>query len=161
MPAPTPGYVKNIIRRSLREVIDPSPSKKDEQKIWEFFSSKCAYCGKKVRKEYKEGHIDHLVSSSCGGSNQISNRVLSCASCNEKEKLDKPWEKFLAQKCSSKRIEAERKEKILKWQKTHKEFTLSKEILNKVESLANHITSYYSEKIEQARNLRNNKEKEE
>jgi len=75
MPAPTPGYVKNIVRRSLREIVDPSPSKKDE---------------------YKEGHMDHLVSSSVGGSNQISNRVLSCASCNEKEKLDMPWEQFFS-----------------------------------------------------------------
>lgn len=29
MPAPTPAYVKNIIRRSLREIVDPSPKKKE------------------------------------------------------------------------------------------------------------------------------------
>ncbi len=155
MPAPTPGYVKNIIRRSLREIVDPSPGEKDKQKIWEFFNSKCDYCGKGVRKEYEEGHIDHLVSSSIGGSNQISNRVLSCASCNEKEKLDMPWEKFLAQKSSDKSVEAERKDKILKWQKMHKEFTLGKEIISKIESLAEDVVSYYNEQVNQARSLRN------
>lgn len=64
MPAPTPAYVKNIIRRSLREVVDPSPSKAEVKQIWEFFDSKCVYCGKELHKEKKEGHIDHLVSSS-------------------------------------------------------------------------------------------------
>ncbi len=87
MPAPTPGYVKNMIRRSLRETIDPSPTKKEETRIWDFFNSECAYCGKKLRKINKEGHIDHLVPSALGGANHISNRVLSCADCNEKEKL--------------------------------------------------------------------------
>ncbi len=154
MPAPTPGYVKNIIRRSLREIVDPSPSKKQEQKIWDFFNSRCAYCGNKVHKEYKEGHMDHLVSSSIGGSNQISNRVLSCAPCNEKEKLDMPWEQFLAQKCEDKSVEAERKDKILKWQKIHKEFILSKEILAKIKSLGDDIAVLYDEKVKQARGLR-------
>ena len=155
MPAPTPGYVKNIIRRSLREIIDPSPIRKDEQIIWEFFNSKCAYCGKKLLKGHKEGHVDHLVSASCGGANLISNRVLSCAKCNETEKLDKPWEEFLAKKCSDKRIEAERKAKILQWQKTHKECILGKDVISKIKSLADEATSYYDEKIRQARSLRN------
>ena len=113
MPAPTPSYVKNIIRRSLREVVDPSPSKKDERKIWEFSNFECAYCGKKLRKEHKEGHIDHLVTSSLGGSNYISNRVLSCASCDEKEKLDMSGEKFLIQKNPNQNLLTKRKEKIL------------------------------------------------
>jgi hypothetical protein len=32
MPAPTPAYVKNMIHRSLREIIDPSPTKEDKEK---------------------------------------------------------------------------------------------------------------------------------
>lgn len=155
MLAPTPGYVKNIIRRSLREIVDPSPCKKDVQIIWEFFNSECAYCGKKLRKGHKEAHIDHLVSSSYGGANQLCNRVLSCATCNEKEKLDKPWEEFLAQKCSSKQIEAERKSKILQWQKKHKEYLLGKDILSKIKSLADDVAVCYDEKVDQVRKLRN------
>jgi len=154
MPAPTPGYVKNIIRRSMRETVDPSPKAKDVNTIWDFFNSECAYCGKKLRKGYKEGHIDHLISASCGGANGISNRVLSCASCNEAEKLDMPWEEFLSKKCSNKHIEAERKNKILQWQKTHKESILGKDVLSKIKLLADDVTSYYDEKIKQARILR-------
>ena len=154
MPDATQGYVKNIIRRSLREIVDPRPSKNDKQKIWEFFNSKCAYCGKKLRKEHKEGHIDHLVSASCNGYNQISNRVLSCAKCNAEEKLDMPWEKFIEKKCSDKHTAAERKSKILQWQKTHEESILKENVLSKIKSLADEVVSYYDGKIRQARSLR-------
>ena len=157
MPAPTPGYVKNIIRRSLREIIDPSPSKEEEQAIWDHFDSECAYCGRKLRKGYKEGHIDHLVSSSCGGANHLCNRVLSCADCNEKEKLNKPWEEFLASKCSSKQIEAKRKSKILQWQRTHKATFIGENVLSKIKSLTDNIVAYYDETVDRARRLRNRK----
>jgi CRISPR/Cas system Type II protein with McrA/HNH and RuvC-like nuclease domain len=138
----------------LREIIDPSPNKEDVQTIWEFFNSECVYCGKKLHKGQKEGHIDHLVSASCGGANQISNRVLSCATCNEKEKLDKPWEGFLTQKCPNKQIESERKSKILRWQKIHKECLLEKDILSKIKSLADDVAVCYDDKVNQAKKLR-------
>jgi CRISPR/Cas system Type II protein with McrA/HNH and RuvC-like nuclease domain len=155
MPAPTPGYVKNMIRRSVREIVEPSPTKKDEQKIWDFFGSGCAYCGKKLNKGYKEGHIDHLVSSSLGGSNHISNRVLSCANCNEKEKLDMPWEKFLTQKNPDKSIASRRKDKILKWLSMHKTVIIKKEILDEIESLSNEVVDFYDKNVKLARQLRN------
>jgi len=155
MPAPTPGYIKNMIRRSLREVVDPSPSKSDERKMWEFFNSECAYCGKKIRKENKEGHIDHLISCSKGGSNQITNRVLSCASCNEKEKLDMYWEEFLAQKNPDKNILTKRKEKILAWQRLHKQVSFNKKILEKIESISDKLVAYYDKKVRYIRGLRN------
>lgn len=151
MPAPTPSYVKNIIQRSLREIVDPSPSSKEKQTIWDFFNSKCAYCGKKLRKERREGHIDHLVPD---GTNQLRNRVLSCADCNGDEKRDKPWKEFLAQKCSNKQIEAERKSKILQWQSTHEAPILGKDILSKIKSLADDVTARYDEILDQVRRLR-------
>ncbi|MDD4894186.1 MAG: HNH endonuclease domain-containing protein [Candidatus Omnitrophica bacterium] len=154
MPASTPSYVKNIIRRSLREIVDPSPSKEAERTIWEYFNSECAYCGKKLRKEHREGHIDHLVPDD---TNQLCNRVLSCADCNGDEKRDKPWKEFLAQKCSSEQIEAERKSKILQWQSTHEAPVLGKGVLSKIESLANDVAARYDEILEQARRLRNKK----
>ena len=97
MPAITPGYVKNVIRRSLREIVDPSPTKEEEVRIWKFFNSECAYCGKPLSKPQKQGHIDHLFPSSLDGPNHISNRVLSCATCNEAEKLDGAWQEFMVQ----------------------------------------------------------------
>jgi 5-methylcytosine-specific restriction endonuclease McrA len=155
MPAITPAFVKNIIRRSLREVVDPSPIKKDIHMIWDYFNSECAYCGKKIVKGSKDGHIDHLVSSSCGGYNKISNRVLSCATCNEKEKLDRPWEEFLKQKCQNKYIEEKRKSKIVQWQTMHNDNMLDKEIISKIKVLGDDVASYYDEKVKQARALRN------
>jgi hypothetical protein len=156
MPAPTPAYVKNIIRRSLREIVEPSPKKKEISLIWEFFNDKCAYCGKKLKKEKKEGHIDHLISASLGGSNHISNRVLSCANCNEKEKLDMDWKKFLIQKSRSNSLLLKRKEKILKWQKKHKKVILNKNIIDKIESSGNEVSLFYDEKIKEIRNLQYN-----
>jgi 5-methylcytosine-specific restriction endonuclease McrA len=115
MPAITTTYAKNIIRRALRELVDPSPSKREITFLWEFFESSCAYCGSRLTRKNKEGHVDHLVAASLGGSNHISNRVLSCANCNEKEKLDKPWEQFLRHKNSDEKVLSQRTAKILEW----------------------------------------------
>ena len=156
MPAPTPPYVKNMIRRSLREIIEPSPKKKEISLIWEFFNHECAYCGKQLNKEKKEGHIDHLISASLRGSNHISNRVLSCADCNEKEKLDMDWEKFLIQKNRCNTLLLKRKGKILKWQEKYKKVILNKKIIDKIESLGNEVSFFYDEKVKEIRNLKQN-----
>jgi len=155
MPAPTPGYVRNMIRRSLREICDPSPKKKDEQQIWDYFDSECAYCGKKLNKASKDGHIDHLASSALGGSNCISNRVLSCANCNEKEKLDMPWAKFLTQKNPDKFVSSRRKNKILKWLSMHQTKIIRKDVLAKILSLGDEVVAVYDEKVKLTRQLRN------
>ena len=155
MPAQKPAYVKNVIKRSLREIVDPSPTEKDEQRIWAFFNSECAYCGKTLSKPHKEGHIDHLVSSALDGTNHISNRVLACATCNEKEKLDSPWEKFLTQKNRDKTTASRRREKILEWQGMHNKTTVKKETLDKIRSLGNEVAEFYDEKVRLARKLGN------
>ena len=157
MPAPTPGYVKNMIRRSLREILDPSPKRKEFEKIWEFFKSQCAYCGLRLKKKNKEGHIDHLVSASSGGANHISNRVLSCANCNEKEKLDMPWTKFLLQKNPDNNLAAQRREQILIWQKQNSILpkNISAEFLKKIQLFGDEIAALYDAKVDELRNLRN------
>lgn len=116
-PASTP-YVKNVSRRRFSELVDPSPSQQEEAAIWLYFASCCAYCGRALRKEHKEGHLDHLVSASAGGPNAIGSRVLSCASCNEKEKLDRPWEQFLRIKAASDEFK-KRRDRIREWQEQH------------------------------------------
>lgn len=93
----TNPMAKNSIRRALREMVDRSPSSREITTVWEFFKNSCAYCGKRLKREQKEGHLDHLIADAKGGLNHISNRVLSCATCNEKEKLDKDWQFFLAE----------------------------------------------------------------
>ncbi len=152
MPEYTSSYAKNIIKRSLREIIDPGPSKKEKQTIWDYFGSECAYCGKRLHKGRREGHIDHLVPN---GANQLYNRVLSCKECNGDEKRDKSWKRFLAQKRSNVKIKAKRKAKILQWQKRHKKPIFRKGVLSKVESLQDNVISYYERNVEKARRLRN------
>jgi len=154
MPAPTPGYVKNIIRRSLREIVDPGPIKEDEERIWKFFENKCAYCGKPLRKLQKEGHIDHLVPASLGGPNHISYRVLSCANCNEAEKLDAPWQEFITRKNQDPEVARTRVDKIREWQKLNGGLVLDKKKLREIAGLSESVVAYYDAKVKEARRLR-------
>jgi len=119
MPAITTAYVKNIIRRCFSEIVDPSPNRRGVEAIWRHFDNRCAYCNRLLNRAAKEGHIDHLVSASGGGANAIGNRVLSCSSCNEKEKLDKPWEAFLKFKSGSDAEFVRRRQRILDWRKAN------------------------------------------
>jgi len=153
MPAVTPGYVKNVIRRSLREIVDPSPTKEDEERIWKFFNSECAYCGKPLNKLQKQGHIDHLVPSSLDGPNHISNRVLSCATCNEAEKLNGAWQEFMVQKNRDPAVLCAHMAKIHEWQKLNGKPTLNQEKLHEIESLSESAVAFYDAKVKAARKL--------
>lgn len=117
MPAVTTAYVRNIIRRGFSEMVDPPPSPEERAAIWTHFDDCCAYCGCPLRRTEKEGHIDHLVPASQGGANAVGNRVLSCATCNEKEKLDRPWEVFLRNKAQTDADFVSRRQRILDWQR--------------------------------------------
>ena len=154
MPAPTPGYVKNIIRRSFREIIDPSPSKDDETKIWKYFQNECAYCGAQLQKSKKEGHIDHLLPSSLDGPNHISNRVLSCATCNEAEKLDGEWHEFILSKNRDLDSARARIANIRAWQELNGKPDLNKDKLRQIERLSDSAVAFYETKVNEARNLR-------
>jgi hypothetical protein len=119
MPAVTTAYVKNIIRRGFSELVDPSPTRDEHEMVRTHVENRRAYCGELLRRGAKEGHIDHLVAASQGGANALGNRVLSCASCNEREKLDRPWETFLREKATSDAVLLKRRERILEWQQAH------------------------------------------
>jgi CRISPR/Cas system Type II protein with McrA/HNH and RuvC-like nuclease domain len=153
MPAITPSYVKNVICRSLREIVDPSPTKKDEERIWKFFNSECAYCGKQLSKLQKQGHIDHLLPSSLDGPHHISNRVLSCATCNEAEKLDGAWQEFMVQKNRDPAVLRARIAKIHEWQKLNGKPTLNQKILREIELLSESAVAFYDAKVKAARKL--------
>jgi len=154
MPAPTPSYVKNMISRSLREIVDPSPTKKAKERIWKFFDYQCAYCGKLLRKTQKEGHIDHLSPTSLGGSNHISNLVLSCATCNEAEKLDGAWQEFILRKNQDPEVVRTRIAKIREWQRLNGGPVLDKNKLCEIDRLSELAAAYYDMKVKEARKLR-------
>ena len=100
MPTVTFSRAKNMGRRDLYGVVDPDLTKKQIDELWTFVRSRCAYCNRELGRGKKQAHIDHLLSTSARGLNHISNRVLSCAACNEDEKRDRPWREFLREKVS-------------------------------------------------------------
>jgi HNH endonuclease len=59
--------------------------------------------------------MDHLVSLAKGGTNHISNRVLSCARCNGDQKREHDWREFLYSKSVSSTQFRRREERILGW----------------------------------------------
>ena len=106
---------KNLMKRSLNAVIDPTPKKVDIDRLWLFFDSSCAYCKVKLIRSERLGHLDHIVPHSAGGTNDIHNHVLSCSRCNGDEKREEHWESFLARKAPSAKIYAERANWIREW----------------------------------------------
>ena len=101
----------------------------------------------------KQGHIDHLFPSSLGGLNHVSNRVLSCAKCNEAEKRDEAWQLFIIQKNPDKAILHTRIAKIQEWQKLNKKPTLDQGMLNEIEKLSDQVVTKYNTKVRAARKL--------
>lgn len=53
------SVAKNGMARAVDSILDPWPSRKDP--IWGFFASSCAYCGLKLVKAARLGHIDHAT----------------------------------------------------------------------------------------------------
>lgn len=115
MPKDTPSMAKNKIKRSLSAIYDPHPSPAEVNLLWEYFESCCAYCGSLIERDSRTGHLDHLVPSAEGGSNNIHNHALSCAKCNGDEKREEAWESFLERKAESPSVLMLRKSKIEKW----------------------------------------------
>lgn len=112
MPKMTPALAKNTLRRALRAIVDPEPPKSEIAKLWEFFKSACAYCGRNLSRNSREGHLDHLVHT---GPNHISNRVLACSTCNGDEKRDLSWLPFLKNKVRSRTLFKFRYHRIRAW----------------------------------------------
>lgn len=105
---------KNIMRRCLNELLDPSPASIDA--VWQHFESRCAYCRRELDRDLREGHMDH---ADVGGGNQLGNLVLSCGACNGDEKRDAPWREFLLKKAPTQADFVEREARILNWFEQH------------------------------------------
>lgn len=113
----TVSQAKNDIKTCLNEIIDPSPSDKERDQIWDHFESQCCYCGESLNRKKREGHLDHLISKNSGGFNHISNRVLSCNVCNGDEKREADWTPFLKSKAKTTEEFEKRKQRIEDWTK--------------------------------------------
>ncbi|HWQ56061.1 MAG TPA: HNH endonuclease signature motif containing protein [Bryobacteraceae bacterium] len=156
MPKITVSYAKNIIRRALREIVDPSPEPDQLELAWKHFESRCAYCGVVLTRGSKHAHFDHLISAAGGGVNHISNRVLCCSDCNEKEKLDRPWDEFLRCKTGGATEYEERLRKITDWitMRAQPGELLSNDDSTVVDGLADEVNVFFQTRVDKVRELR-------
>ncbi|WP_095148179.1 HNH endonuclease [Pseudomonas sp. Irchel s3a18] len=111
----TPSMARNKMRRCLAAILDPHPSGAEVEELWNYFQFSCAYCGIPMVRASRTGHLDHIVSSALGGSNEIHNHLLSCNRCNGDEKRDEDWQRFLARKVTDSELAAERHAHISAW----------------------------------------------
>jgi hypothetical protein len=109
----TTPQIKNLMRRGLRLLVDPEPTREEKTRIRDYFQHRCAYCGKALPTD--QGDIDHLIPAALGGANGLANRVLSCKPCNAHEKRDRNWLEFIQAKSESLTVFQERRAKIENW----------------------------------------------
>lgn len=156
MPKDTPSLAKNKMRRSLAAIFDPRPSKAEVEELWAYFESRCAYCGTSINRDSRTGHLDHLVLSSEGGSNNVHNHALSCARCNGDEKREESWLSFLDQKAESPQVFDARKKKIENWLAEAPASSLSPENAARAEAIIERAIANFEESVEEMRALRRN-----
>lgn len=113
---PTVSQAKNIMRRTLSEIVDPCLTPALEDALWIHFDASCAYCAVHIDRASRTGHLDHLES---GAGNGPMNRVLACARCNGDEKREQPWRAFLQDKCPDDVERRRRIERIEAWVAQH------------------------------------------
>lgn len=154
MPKDTPSIAKNKIRRSLLAIYDPYPSKSETKLLWEYFESSCAYCNVFIDPGSRTGHLDHLISSTEGGTNNIHNFVLACARCNGDEKRDESWVSFLERKSDSMLTNIKRKEKIECWSTRAPVSELSSEFSVELAGILKEALDDFDASVKKMRDLR-------
>ena len=142
------------MRRSLVAIYDPHPSKTEVNELWKYFESRCAYCGEPIERESRTGHLDHLVPSSEGGSNNIHNHALSCARCNGDEKREESWNSFLATKSENPSVHEERKAKIECWQALAPAQSKNQEFISDSETIIKEAIESFEVSVSKMRALR-------
>lgn len=110
----TTSQAKNLMRRAVDEIIDPGPRSIDE--LWQHFEARCAYCGKDLGRDRREGHIDHADAQR---GNHLGNLVLACGSCNGDEKREESWRRFLRRKTANDAEFVARESRVLAWFELH------------------------------------------
>lgn len=110
----TISQAKNRMRRTVDEIIDPSPVNIDA--LWEHFEGRCAYCGGVLSRSAREGHVDH---ADAGGGNHLGNLVLSCGICNGDDKREESWREFLRRTTTDDAVFADRETRIQEWLDEH------------------------------------------
>lgn len=112
-----PAWLKNIARRVLWAALENDISKDERAAMLKHFEGGCAYCRVALGNRW---HADHVVAVDKGGFNHVSNRVPSCARCNEQEKREMDWLEFLKSVCGSdSQAFKMRERKIIDWRNAY------------------------------------------
>ena len=145
---------KNLVARCLRNIIDPVPTTNERNEVWDYFENKCAYCGKEMSPTSRVGHLDHVISASEGGSNHISNSVLSCPGCNGDDKRELDWDAFLKEVAGE--AYEDRRARIQAWldHEPGAKRSLSNKELAVLERVTSEAKSAISKAAEELRSLR-------
>ncbi len=153
----TPSQARNAIKKSLKVVIDPKPTKKEKEQVWLYFENKCAFCECELDPKRRQAHLDHVIADSEGGSNRLCNLILTCAICNGDEKREIPWQEFLQIKCNGETPEYfERHQRITKWFELQDgEATISDEQKEMINDAFDKVNAIYSEVVKQLRTQQN------
>jgi len=147
----TLGKAKNHLKRALREIIDPSPSQTELDSLWAYFKGCCAYCGRQLRREAREGQLDHLETSTGGGCSAIGNRVLSCGPCNGDERREIPWREFLRVKCADEKLHSLRSRLIEGWQSANPTPPVAEHLVTAMQSAYKEISEAIDEAVKRLR----------
>ena len=150
----TPSMAKNKIKRSLGAILDPYPTAKETNLLWEYFEQSCAYCGVVMNRKSRIGHLDHVVPQAEGGNNSIYNHVLSCAKCNGDEKRELDWLLFLEQKSVHVDLLKTRKVKIENWLMRNDNVGIEARVLERAEKIIADALAQFDESVIAMRNLR-------
>lgn len=87
------GRASEHKHRALKHGNGGTHTAADVQKQHERQKGKCYYCAVKLSKGKNAYHVDHIIPLSRGGSNDPSNLVITCPTCNLKkqDKLPHEW----------------------------------------------------------------------
>ena len=113
MPNHKPPQARRTIKVALKAIVDPELTTSQRSTVKEYFGQRCAFCDRELSGT--RAHLDQLLPVAKGGTNQLSNRVLSCASCNGDKKLDRDWREHLREVTLDENAYRERKNRILAW----------------------------------------------
>lgn len=153
----TPSMAKNKMRRCLAAILDPHPSRTEIDALWQYFDSRCAYCGLELDRVARVGHIDHIFPTSEGGTNDIHNHVLACAACNGDEKRERPWKAFLMQKAKNQVDSTSRAAKIEEWlSRSPGRVQLDEQTQVQAAEIVDQAITNFEAAVERMRTLRNN-----
>lgn len=142
------------MRRCLIAVLDSHPSHTDISALWQYFSSSCAYCGVQLERLARSGHLDHVVASSSGGTNDIHNHVLACGRCNGDEKREGSWQSFLARKVTDQTEATQRQGHIQAWLDRAEGRSMDADVGARAEAIIAQALRNFDAAVEQLRALR-------